>query len=680
MDASALIQEVPIPATGALKKRLAALGVEHVFDLLLVLPLRYEDRTCLRPLKNLQQYVGQRVLIQGKIVHQYLQKHPPTRLQLILADDEARLSIRFLHVYPKQELVYSLGSHWRMFGEIRGSHHGLEMIHPQATRILPDAPPPLAEALSPVYPKVAGISSQKYSTLIHSLLSPNLVKECLPADLLAHFRVIPLWEAMNAIHRPQADEHVDRHHPAWRRLVFDELLAHQCMLHQQRKIWQKDPALPIGPSNLLGQALLGQLPFQLTVGQRQAWEEIRTDLQRPLPMQRLLQGDVGCGKTIVAAIASLAAIEHQQQVALMVPTEVLAIQHFHKFKEWFTPLGVTVHILLGSQKKSERQLVLQALQEGESALVIGTHALFQEQVHFARLNLVIIDEQHRFGVEQRSLLKQKARAPHMLMMSATPIPRTLAMSYFADLDVSTIDMLPSGRSPIRTRLIQRSRLQQLLGYVETFCVQGRQVYWVCPLIEDSETLGLQNLMDAHNLLKQHLPHRRLALLHGRMKTEEKQHIMKMFAQHEIDILLATTVIEVGVDVPNASLMVIEHPERMGLAQLHQLRGRVGRGKHAGECVLFYEAPLSELSRARLKILYEYTDGFEIARQDLLLRGPGEILGLRQSGIPQLRFAHLEEDQDLLREIQIYIQKTPHLLNEPYIHQHIQRWYRHHFNT
>ena len=655
---------------------MAALGYTRVFDLLLLLPLRYEDHTKVLPIVSLVHHIGKEVLVEGQISHRHVSGGAKPRLQLTLSDGGGwRLTLRFLHLYPRQEQVYKVGSHWRIFGELRTSYHGLEMVHPKSVRIDPDCPPPLATNLQPIYPKLKGISLLSHLNLMDVILAGDFITECLPDHLLRSFGLIPIKQALHTLHYPPAGVVLDRHHPAWRRLIFDELFAHQWVMHQQRKTWENSMSLPIGTACRWMNAVLGQLPFQLTDEQHRVIEEIRQDLKKQRPMRRLLQGDVGCGKTIVAAAAALLVLEHRQQVALMVPTEVLAIQHDARFKAWFESLKIPVYMLLGSQKRSERLQVSQALERGESCLVIGTHALFQEGVQFTHLNLVIIDEQHRFGVSQRTLLQEKADPnPHVLMMSATPIPRTLAMSYFADLDLSTIQTLPGGRQPVRTRLIRRTRLHDLLSFVKYFCDAGRQVYWVCPLIEDSEYVDLQNIEEAHQILCSSLPGQRIGLLHGKMKAHDKHTVMTAFAEHGIDILLATTVIEVGVDVPNACLMVIEHPERMGLAQLHQLRGRVGRGGDAGECVLFYETPLSEQAKARLKILYEHTDGFEIARQDLLLRGPGEFLGTRQSGIPQLRFAHLEGDQENLEHIRDFLAKHPQILQDSRMAYHAKRWY------
>jgi ATP-dependent DNA helicase RecG len=676
---SNFFSEPEIPATRLVKGRLSSCGYDHIFDLLLLLPLRYEDRTSIIPIKDLSRKIGCRVLVQGKITHHYFSKHPKARLQLVLSDqDEDSLHIRFLHVYPKQELIYTVGTHWQFFGEIRSGYHGLEMIHPQSTKILPNSPPPLADKLLAIYPKLKGIAASTHRKIIEHIFDHQLIEDLIPEWLRKSFVDISLNDALQNIHQPSLTKHeeFDPKHLAWQRLVFDELLAHQWIMAKQKQgLFQYTTSCTIGSNRYLCDRLIQSLPFDLTSGQSRSIEDIHQDLQKTTPMQRLLQGDVGCGKTIVAACASLLIIEHKQQVALMVPTEVLAMQHSRKFQEWFIPLGVSVYLLLGSQKKSERKKVLAALETKEACIVIGTHALFQDSVSFLSLGLVIMDEQHRFGVEQRLSLRNKGISPHVLMMSATPIPRTLAMSYFADLDVSTIDTLPNNRSPIRTRLVQKSRLNEVLGFVEKICSQGHQVYWVCPLIEDSEHLSLQNLMNAKDIISQLLPHRRLSVIHGKMKSEEKQNVMEDFIAHKSDILLATTVIEVGVDVANACLMVIEHPERMGLAQLHQLRGRVGRGIHAGECILFYDVPLSEQGKSRLKIMYEHTDGFEIAKQDLLLRGPGELLGVRQSGIPQLRFAHIEHDQEMLCKIQDLLQKHPNLINESFMHRHAMRWYK-----
>ncbi|MGE5386673.1 MAG: ATP-dependent DNA helicase RecG, partial [Betaproteobacteria bacterium] len=463
----------------------------------------------------------------------------------------------------------------------------------------------------------------------------------------------------------------EREHPAWRRIKFDEVLAQQLSLRRAYQLRRKRGAPQLAASGKLAERLMAALPFGLTGAQRRALGEIEADLAQPHPMQRLLQGDVGSGKTIVAALAACRAIDAGWQAAFMAPTEILAEQHYLKLRDWLEPLGVRVAWLSGSLKAKEKREQLAAA-AAEAQLVVGTHALIQEGVDFARLGLAIVDEQHRFGVQQRLALRQKGANPHQLMMSATPIPRTLAMSYYADLDVSVLDELPPGRTPIRTRLVSEARRDDVIGFVTTHVAEGRQAYWVCPLIEESEALQLQTALETYERLSADLPQLRIGLVHGRLKAPEKQAAMAAFAAGEIDVLVATTVIEVGVDVPNASLMVIEHAERFGLSQLHQLRGRVGRGSHASGCILLYAQPLSETARQRLKIIFEHTDGFEIARQDLHLRGPGEFIGSRQSGVPLLRYADLERDADLVEMAREVAEQLLSAAPEA-AERHLERW-------
>ncbi|MHB1062567.1 MAG: ATP-dependent DNA helicase RecG, partial [Thiobacillus sp.] len=485
-----------------------------------------------------------------------------------------------------------------------------------------------------------------------------------------------LEASIRLLHQPPLDcalaELESRQHPAWQRLAFDELLAQQLSLATARRQRKSRPTRPLPPRQQLTAAFAKALPFELTAAQARAWQEISADLAQPHPMRRLLQGDVGSGKTVVAALACLQAIENGFQAAFMAPTEILAEQHYRKLAPLLSELGVRCAWVSGSQRKAERTAAWQAIAAGDAELAFGTHALFQEAGSFLRLGLAVVDEQHRFGVGQRLALMQKGIEPHQLMMSATPIPRTLAMSFFADLDVSVIDELPPGRTPIVTKLVNAARRDDVLARVREACLAGGQTYWVCPLIEESEKLQLQTAQDTYAALVAQLPELRIGLVHGRLKPNEKQAVMAAFQAHEVDLLVATTVIEVGVDVPNAALMVIEHAERMGLAQLHQLRGRVGRGSRESVCVLLYQTPVSELARARLKVIFELTDGFEIARQDLLLRGPGELLGHRQSGLPMLRFADLERDVALLEAARNLAQRC--LASHPDITaRHLERW-------
>ncbi|MDR3322722.1 MAG: ATP-dependent DNA helicase RecG, partial [Zoogloeaceae bacterium] len=510
--------------------------------------------------------------------------------------------------------------------------------------------------------------------LIARALEAAPLAETLPADFLAQHALPDIWQAIHSLHTPPAGVSQEalssRTHPAWRRIKLDELLAQLISLRLAYRRRRDIGAPRLSGTGVLARQLTAALPFALTRAQKRVTAEINADLAQHHPMQRLLQGDVGAGKTLVAALAACQAIESGWQAAFMAPTEILAEQHYLKLQDWFAPLGVQVAWLTGSQKGKARQAQLEATRT--AGLVVGTHALIQTGVDFERLGLVIIDEQHRFGVAQRLALRQKGHAPHQLMMSATPIPRTLAMSYYADLDVSTLDELPPGRTPIHTRLARNERREQVMEYVRRKVEAGRQVYWVCPLIEESETLQLQTALETFAWLQAALPGLQVGLIHGRLKAAEKQAMMASFVAGAVDLLVATTVIEVGVDVPNASLMVIEHAERFGLSQLHQLRGRVGRGAHESSCVLLYAEPLSETARARLKIIFEHTDGFEIARQDLHLRGPGEFIGSRQSGLPLLRYADLEQDADLVETAQELAETL--LAQAPQqAARHLERW-------
>ncbi len=631
----------------AVLSRLGKLGITDLNGLLLHLPLRYVDETRLIAVCDLR--AGEQALVEGEIVHAEVQYRPRRALICQLRDASGLLVLRFLHFYPGQVKALQPGTRVRALGEARGGFFGMEMVHPQTRAVREDEA--LPDTLTPVYPTTAGLSQAVLRRLVQHALAHADLDEVLPADCYAALGLPGFAESLRLLHNPTpgvaAERLQDRAHAAWRRLAFDELLAQQLSLRRQhaRRREQGAPRLPA--RDRLTSALLARLPFALTAAQRRVWKDISRDLAAPHPMQRLLQGDVGSGKTIVAALAALQAIENGWQAAVMVPTEILAEQHYRKLHDWLAPLGVATAWLTGTQSKGERRAVREAVASGAAHLAVGTHALFQQEVAFARLGLVIVDEQHRFGVQQRLALREKGAQPHQLMMSATPIPRTLAMSYYADLDVSVIDELPPGRTPVATKLVAEERRAEVLVRVREACLQGRQAYWVCPLIEESEALQLKTALATHEQLAAVLPELGIGLVHGRMKPADKQAVMQAFSSNEIQLLVATTVIEVGVDVPSASLMVIEHAERMGLAQLHQLRGRVGRGNAQSACILLYQAPLSQAARERLKVIYENGDGFAIARADLALRGPGEFLGVRQSGVPLLRIADPERDADLL---------------------------------
>ncbi|MEO8250690.1 MAG: ATP-dependent DNA helicase RecG [Burkholderiales bacterium] len=653
------------------QKALEKLGLVHDIDLALHLPLRWEDETRIVRLADARD--GEVVQIEATVTACEVQLRSRRQL-LVTVDDESDVcTLRFFHFYPSTQKSLAVGKWLRIRGEVRGGFAGFSMMHP----VFAAAGGPLATALTPVYPTVAGLAQAYLRRAIEGGLKRADLAETLDrlapipmrhgngdgdrhADTPSEAAPWTLRRALEFLHHPAPDVAIaaleDRSHPAWQRLKAEELLAQQLSQLEARR--ERDrlraPAL-LAASGGLHERLLAALPFDLTAAQHRVAGEIARDIARGVPMNRLLQGDVGSGKTVVAALAAAVAIDAGWQCALMVPTEILAGQHFAKLVGWLAPLGVTVAWLSGSQKKKERAAMLELVESGSAALVVGTHAVIQQQVRFARLALAIIDEQHRFGVAQRLALREKMAAPghepHLLMMSATPIPRTLAMSYLADLDVSTIDQLPPGRTPIVTKLVADTRRAEVIERIRAQLGQGRQVYWVCPLIEESEALDLADATATCAALAAALPEARVALLHSRLAVAEKKDVMARFAAGAIGVLVSTTVIEVGVDVANASLMVIEHAERFGLSQLHQLRGRVGRGAAASACVLLYSTGeagrLNELARERLRAMAHSTDGFEIARRDLELRGPGEFLGARQSGVALLRFADLAADAALL---------------------------------
>ncbi|MGA7180912.1 MAG: ATP-dependent DNA helicase RecG [Thiobacillaceae bacterium] len=664
----------------SIQTKLEKLGITSDGDLVLHLPLRWEDETRIVPIGELRPESNAQ--IQATVEHAEIAYKPRRTLFLIVSDDSGRLAVRFLNFYPSHVKDFQPGTSFRFSGDVRGGMFGLEMVHPRYRRATGDTP--LPKNLTPVYPTTAGLSQATLRKLIEKALGIQPIADTLPQNLLAPLSLPVFDDAVRTLHHPApglSDSLLDNGSlPAFRRLVFDELLAQQLSLRLSRKHQEKLVAPELKPGFNLVERLLSLLPFNLTAAQEQAWKGIQHDLARAHPMRRLLQGDVGSGKTVVAALACLQTVENGWQAALMAPTEILAEQHYLKFSEWLSPLGIPVAWLSSSLTRKEKLAALHGIVSGEVNIAIGTHALFQKEVHFHRLGLAVVDEQHRFGVAQRLALQDKGHmtdplrlAPHLLMMSATPIPRTLAMSYYADLDVSVIDQLPPGRTPVVTKLVSSARRNDVLARVRRICQEGGQTYWVCPLIEESDKLQLQTALETHATLTSQLPELSIGLVHGRMKTEEKNAVMTAFKKGHIQLLVATTVIEVGVDVPNASLMVIEHAERMGLAQLHQLRGRVGRGSRESVCVLLYQEPLGQLARARLKIIYESSDGFEIARHDLLLRGPGELLGAKQSGVPMLRFADLERDADLLetaaRLADTLLKKSPDLAKA-----HLARWF------
>ena len=643
----------------ALAEKLAKLGVRRVQDLLFVLPARYEDRTQISAIGSLKP--GARAVVEGEVQLTEVVYRRRRQMLCRITDGTGSLTLRFFYFSGAQQAGLARGTRIRCFGEVRRGPLGLEIVHPEYRRIDAEAAP-LEEVLTPIYPTTEGVPQGRLRYLIDLALREAEsagVRDWIPPALLETLELPSLAEALAMMHRPPRDVQLSQltsgRHPAQRRLAFEELLAHQLALRLLRQEVKADPAPPLRDADTLEQRFIGSLSFALTGAQQRALAEVDRDLAADRPMVRLVQGDVGCGKTVVAAAAAARAVGSGLQAALMAPTELLAEQHARNFERWFAPLGIPVALLTGSLPARTRRSAAECVASGEIKLVVGTHALFQESVEFAQLGLVIVDEQHRFGVHQRLSLRDKGahggRLPHQLIMTATPIPRTLAMTAYADLDVSVIDELPPGRTPVRTSVFPQSRRSEIVERVHAKIVSGRQAYWVCPLIEESEELRYQAAEESAAALAEALPDLQVGLVHGRMPPREKERAMHLFKDGKIGLLVATTVIEVGVDVPNATLMVIENAERMGLAQLHQLRGRVGRGAHESDCVLLYGDPLSEVARARLKVIRETNDGFEIARRDLELRGPGELLGTRQTGLADMRVADLVRDADLLPAVQ-----------------------------
>ena len=656
--------------------RLARLGLSSDSALVLHLPMRYEDETEVLSISEAVLRHGQTVQIEGLVSDCDVQYRPRRQLVVTLHDETGTLTLRFLNFYGSQATQMAVGKRLRVRGEMRHGFFGDEMVHPAVKSAATDTP--LPQALTPVYPAGEGLSQSLLRKAIASAMTRFDWTDTLPVALREALNLMPFEPAIRLLHNPppDIDEHAltERSHAAWIRMKFDELLAQQLSMKRAQLARRQQGAPVLGNVGTLTTSFLSSLPFALTGAQHRVLDEIRHDIKAPYPMQRLLQGDVGSGKTIVAALAATQAIDNGYQAVLMAPTEILAEQHFRKIASWLLPLGVDVAWLTGSLKKREKEEARARIESGAAKLVIGTHALIQQDVEFARLGLVIVDEQHRFGVAQRLTLRNKGvdSVPHQLMMSATPIPRTLAMTYYADLEVSVIDELPPGRTPVVTRLIPQERRDEVVERVHAAAKEGRQVYWVCPLIEESEVLQLQTATETYELLTAALPDLRIGLVHGRLKPAEKQQVMGSFAQGELHLLVATTVIEVGVDVPNASLMVIEHAERFGLSQLHQLRGRVGRGAAASACLLMYQGPLGQIAKQRLAIMRETADGFEIARRDLEIRGPGEFLGARQSGQAMLRFADLETDQWLVEQARDVAQDL--LNHQPAVADaHLARW-------
>jgi ATP-dependent DNA helicase RecG len=642
-------------AAPAVAKKLAKLGLRTAQDLALHLPHRYEDETRLTPIDAAP--LGAPVQVEARVLKAEV-KYRPKRQLVVHAEG---LVLRFLNFYGSQLRQFQRAAEQsqrvRAFGEVRPGFFGAEMVHPRYRIVAPGEP--LPQSLTPIYATTAGLSQGQLRKLVLAAMEEVALDDTLPETMRKSYDLAELATSVRSLHLPAPAESggpttaalAERSGPAWRRVKFDELLAQQLSMRMAYRARRAREALPLPANGPLLKRFLGKLPFLLTRAQGRAMAQILRDLAQPHPMQRLLQGDVGSGKTIVAAIACLAALDAGCQAAVMAPTEILAEQHLRKFSEWLEPLGVTIAWLHGGLSAAEKNAVVKRLKEPAPLIAIGTHALFQKNVGFARLALAVVDEQHRFGVQQRLALRKKGTdgpVPHQLMMSATPIPRTLSMTYYADLDVSTIDEMPPGRRAVATRLISAGRRAEVLERIRGACAEGQQAYWVCPVIEESKDGDLQTALDTYGTLRRELKGLRVGLLHGRLPAAEKTQTMQAFANGGVQLLVATTVIEVGVDVANASLMVIEHAERFGLAQLHQLRGRIGRGARESVCILLYASPLSATARARLRVIYEQSDGFEIARADLKLRGPGEYLGERQSGMPLLRYADLDKDEPLVR--------------------------------
>jgi len=645
----------------ALAKKLEKLGLYRVDDLLFLLPARYEDRTQLVRIGAL--VAGTRCLVSGEVLLAETVFRGRRSLLVRIADGSGQLTLRFFHFSRQQQAQFRQGARVSCFGEVRRGPAGLEMIHPEYRLLRSEDDPATTDRLTAIYPATEGVQQGRLrmltdQALAHMNREPPV--ELLPADLTQKLGMPSLAEAIRYLHRPPPDADIDAlsagRHPCQQRLAFEELLAHYLSLRRIRAMAATDAAPALTAGGALVDRFVGDLPFALTGAQQRVVDDILKDLAEPHPMMRLIQGDVGSGKTVVAAIACLKAIACGVQAAIMAPTELLAEQHWRNFSDWFRPLGIEPAWLSGSQRAAARREALAAISDGSAGLVVGTHALFQEGVEFDRLALVVIDEQHRFGVHQRMALRNKgvstAGHPHQLVMTATPIPRTLAMAAYADLDTSVIDELPPGRKPVTTVVLPDTRRADIVARLRAACEAGQQAYWVCPLIEESEVLDYQAAEASYRMLTEALPELRVGLVHGRMRPAEKERGMRAFKDGLIQVLVATTVIEVGVDVPNASLMIIENAERMGLSQLHQLRGRVGRGAAQSHCVLLYKPPLGRIAKERLAVLRDSNDGFVVAQRDLELRGPGELLGTKQTGLPDYRVANLVRDAHLMPEVQM----------------------------
>ena len=666
-------------------EKLERLGIYTIQDLLFHLPLRYQDRTRVAAIGSLRP--GDEICIRGEVQLTDIKYGRRRMLLSRISDGTGFITLRFFHFSNKQKIALAKGSWLQCFGEVRAGAAGLEMVHPEYSHIEENEELPSRNYLTPVYPTTEGLGQIKLRTLIEAVLKDgrlmeNQLQELLPENIIEHNNFTRLADAVRYVHQPPPNAPLsalrEGIHPCQQRLAFEELLAHQVSLRQLRMRHQRCSAPSLKSAEKLSKELISQLPFALTQAQQRVLKEIKRDINRVIPMQRLVQGDVGSGKTVVAALSALCCVEAGLQVAIMAPTELLAEQHLANFVQWLQPLEIRVDWLSGKTKGKLRQETLRAINSGDAQVIVGTQALFQEGVEFARLGLVIIDEQHRFGVHQRLALRDKGSAdgtnsyPHQLVMTATPIPRTLAQTAYADLDVSVIDELPPGRTPVETVVISEQRRDEVVARVHRACKEGRQAYWVCPLVEESENLQCQAAQQSADALQLALPDLQIGLVHGRLKTDQKARVMAAFKRGEIDLLVATTVIEVGVDVANASLMIIDNAERMGLSQLHQLRGRVGRGAKKSSCVLLYGAALSKTAKARLGTLRETNDGFEVAQRDLELRGPGELLGTRQTGLVNLRIADFQRDQAMIPMITVCADRL--LRDDPEsVRPLIQRW-------
>lgn len=666
-------------------EKLKKIGISTIEDALFHLPLRYEDRSRIYPIATT--LPGSHVAVVGQVTSANIQFGKKRMLLVKINDASGSMTLRFFNFSAAQKNQFEIGAWFKCFGEIRGGRFGPEIMHPEYKKLASEHDVVVEDSLTPVYPTTEGIKQASLRSITEQALSrlakytvEELVK---PLDKSLEYSFV---DALRLCHRPPVDTDTSLLemgiHPAQQRLAFEELCAYQASMLTLKKNTQTVKAIAFEqPKNTLVKAFLGSLPFSPTQAQQRVVAEINQDLSTPLPMMRLVQGDVGSGKTLVAALAALSVLNQGYQVALMAPTEILAEQHANSFRDWFEPLGLNVTWLAGKTKAAERKEALKAIGDGSAHLIVGTHAIFQDQVEFARLALIIIDEQHRFGVHQRLTLRNKGAItekdsvsyPHQLVMTATPIPRTLAMTAYADLDCSVIDELPPGRTPVTTVAIPDSKRAQVIERVQNVCLEtGQQAYWVCTLVEESEVLQCQAAEETHQELQRLLPSLTIGLVHGRMKPTEKQAVMSQFKEGQINLLVATTVIEVGVDVPNASLMIIENPERLGLAQLHQLRGRVGRGALQSHCVLMYSAPLSHTAQQRLGVLRESNDGFVIAQKDLEIRGAGEILGTRQTGLADFKIADLERDATLVEYAMVYAKQIIHVDSER-VEKLIARW-------